>query len=373
MLRDTITFGTWLSNHPEDHDAKWCRELYPWMAFANIEYNERCLGSRQDIKWAGQTFQATLENAFVGLNDRPNFLIHLETSATSNRQQWMHRHWNDTFQLVASPEGIFITLFTKKRDPSKIVLQRFMNGNLSQVEQLRSLPVSGLLFRSLISYLAEDIFGEMVSFANVPPLRPIGGNPQREPDKRRADGFEPFLSQGNDLWIVYSFSEEKAHRLGLRLQGSSKLLIVVYCQPTFTRHHRCSDENVRVISLAEFVSMGSETVREKYVLQAQFILSNLRTGEKLTAGMNAAGSAKALLDEQAPPREIYTSELREAKAGLERVIVNLADAAYVLASANLLNAAMNKKLGLYKGSQKLSKEVYSFKALFARRLEQIIG
>ena len=44
-----------------------------------------------------------------------------------------------------------------------------------------------------------------------------------------------------------------------------------------------------------------------------------------------------------------------------RVAIAMADAAYILACANLLNAALNKQLRLYRGSQELEKSVYFFK------------
>ena len=50
------------------------------------------------------------------------------------------------------------------------------------------------------------------------------------------------------------------------------------------------------------------------------------------------------------------------------MVGSTADAAYVCACANLLNAALNKKLGTYDGSLRLAKEVYSFKAVLARAI-----
>jgi hypothetical protein len=75
----------------------------------------------------------------------------------------------------------------------------------------------------------------------------------------------------------------------------------------------------------------------------------------------------------APARQIATSELREAKAGLGLMIAKAADAAYVCASAHVLNAALNRRLVLYGGSIELEKEVYSFKSQFGRSIENIIA
>jgi len=58
------------------------------------------------------------------------------------------------------------------------------------------------------------------------------------------------------------------------------------------------------------------------------------------------------------------------KAG--NVIATTGDAAYVLACGNLINAALNKQVKSYEGSQKLTKEVYSFKFVVGRAIEDII-
>lgn len=365
----SISFETWLTNHSDDHEAKWCRELYPWEIFGALDYSDNAINRPQEVESSSGRFVATIQNIFLGENGRTNILIHLGSKAESQSQQWRHRDWDDVFQLVCTPDGHFITLFTKKQDPSKDILRRFMTGGLGQVEAERSLPVSGMLFRSLISYAARDIFGLLNSAATTGSRRATG---QFRVGDSKDNGALPFLSRGNELWLMYAFNEEKAHRLAIANSGKCHSLIVIYCHPTFTQHHRCNEKTARVLSLSEFLSMGSPDIRVRYIPQMRFLLNHLRSDTAVPHPVSEESLRLQILSGSKTPREIQTSELREAKAGLGRAIVTTGDAAYVLACANLLNAAMNRKLGLYKGTQRLEKEVYSFKAHLARSLEELI-
>ncbi len=364
-----ISFETWCANHDGDHDAKWCRELYPWGVFAKIDFDPNGVNIPQPISLGVERYCATVLESFLGKNDRPTFLIHLRSVAASRRTLWEQRHWDDTFQLVASKDGYFITLFTKKTDPSKELLRRFMTGSLKRIEEQRSLPVSALLFRTLIAYIADDIFS---SLERYPELNVIALN--RHTAFPGVEGrIAPLRGSGRDVWILYSFTEEKAHRLAIRLAGQCRHILVVYCHPTFTRHHRCTEPDIEVLSLGEFLGRGSPEIRARYLLQARFLFNHLRTEQ---AGhfveLPEPELKRLILQGNAPSQQIKTSELREAKAGLGWFIGTAADAAYVFSCANLLNAALNEKLSLYNGKQTLAKEVYSFKAHLGRALDAVV-
>jgi hypothetical protein len=124
--------------------------------------------------------------------------------------------------------------------------------------------------------------------------------------------------------------------------------------------------------MSEFLSLGSPEVRIRYIPQMRFLLNHLRSYGPISNPTSEESVRLQILSGAEKRQEIMTSELREAKAGLGRAIVTTGEAAYVLACANLLNAAMNKKLGLYKGTQRLEKEVYSFKAHLAGSLDDLI-
>ncbi len=368
----SLNFETWCLNHPDDHDAKWCRELYPWEVFERTDYDASAVGEPQTVTVAGNSYVITLQNRFNAENGRFNYLVHLRSAPSGRRQQWQLRAWDDLFHLVADPSGYFITLYTEKPDPSKKLLKQFMSGGLSTVESERTLPLSRLLFRSLISYAAQDSLGELARYQSYAvrdtAVRDRGGS---IPPIHR-DRYEPFLSDSRRLWIIDSFTEEKAHRHAIQLAGQSEALVMVYCHPTFTRHHRCQNPATSVVSLAEFLRMQSPEVHARYIEQARFLINHLRVDTDECDLTSSSEALTTLLKAGQQLVPIHTSDLREAKAGLGIIVRTTADAAYVCACGNLLNAAMNSKLNAYDGSLKLSKEVYSFKAILAKRIGDVI-
>ncbi len=369
----SIDFETWCKNHAQDHDAKWCRELYPWEVFQRIDYDRSTLNTQQTIVVANEANTATIEKWYVAENGRINYLIRLGSIPSSKRQQWNQRSWNDVFHLVVDPSGNFITLFTEKPDPSKVLLRKFLSSMLADIESVRSLPISSLLFRSIISYAAHDSYEGLErfkSFSVVPSFVEIENNQMIQP--LRKDTYEPFLSKDRHLWILSSFTEEKAHRQALRVAGQAKRVIVVFCHPTFTRHHRCVDKSSIVVSLSEFLRMLSPAIHRRYIQQARLLINHLRQEPNESAQPANSDAIVDVIRTQKEPIPIHTSELREAKAGLGMIVTTTGDAAYVCACANLLNAALNPRLKTYDGSLKLAKEVYSFKAIFGRAIEDII-
>lgn len=49
MILKDLDFTTWCKNHQEDHDSKWCRELYPYNVFRKIAFSENYLNVEQKI------------------------------------------------------------------------------------------------------------------------------------------------------------------------------------------------------------------------------------------------------------------------------------------------------------------------------------
>ena len=82
--------------------------------------------------------------------------------------------------------------------------------------------------------------------------------------KKKANRFSPIYSIDRDIWVCYSFSEEKAHRLAFYNANQCKNLIVVFCNPTYTRHHRCDYIGTKIISLYELSELVSSAIRKKY-------------------------------------------------------------------------------------------------------------
>ena len=276
------------------------------------------------------------------------------------------KQWDTTFHVVAAPSGDFITLFTEKLDPGKKLLRQFMSGRLEEIELTRALPISRLLFRSLINYPATEAYGDLARFKSYPIRDLDRGHEGVGP--LDVSSYEPFLSDERRLWLFDSFTEQKAHRHAIQLSGQAERIVGVYCQPTLTRHHRCSDGSCEVVSLGEFLRGLSPELHARYLGQARFLVNHLRSDERDRVEPKTSRELAELLKAPSKPLAIHTSDLREAKAGLGIVVGSTADAAYVCACANLLNAALNKKLGTYDGSLRLAKEVYSFKAVLGNAI-----
>ena len=309
---------------------------------------------------------------WVGENGRNNVLLHLATRFRSSGQSWEHRYWDDTFQLVAAPDGYFVTLFTKKQDPSEKVLSDFMSGRFERVEPIRSQPRPTLLFRSVLSYGAEQAFGSLAEDASFPVIYPrepadtAGG-----PDERRPRNIAPFLSNGRALWIGYSFTEEKAHRFALHNASQCDRRIVTYCQPALSQHHRCNRPNVQVVSLPKLLELASPETRRSYMPHARFLLNNLIDAAVALPSASVEELAGRIPLSAGAKMPIHTSAVREARIGLGLCIEDAGDGADFLACANLLNAALNPKLGAYDGCLQPETVVYSFKSVVGEALENI--
>jgi len=174
------------------------------------------LNTEQTIVVANEAYTATIEKCYVAENERINYVIRLRSDPSSRRQEWNQRAWNDLFHLVVDPSGYFITLYTEKKDPSKVLLRKFLSSMLADIESVRSLPISSLLFRSLISYAAHDSYEGLQRFKSFSILPALVGRENRQIQPLRQGTYEPFLSKDRDLWIVASFTEERAHRQALR-------------------------------------------------------------------------------------------------------------------------------------------------------------
>jgi len=174
---------------------------------------------------------------------------------------------------------------------------------------------------------------------------------------------------------VAQWTEEKAHRFALLNANQCMELIVVYCHPTFSQHHRCLYPRVKIISLLNFVSGSRDQGKSLFHRQARFLINNLRIQE--IKSKKYTKSSKQLEREIIASRNtkklrISVSLLREAKSGLEFEIKTVGDAAYFFSCANLINAAMTGRHGVGSIPTSLSKEVYSFKARVSDVVESMI-
>jgi hypothetical protein len=325
--------------------------------FAEADYGDAAVGEKQLMGSHALTVLDKRAGKNVG---RTEIRVRLETAGASQGVVWRSGRWADDFVLVASNDGHFITLFTKKEDPAKDALVDFMMGRFQRLEAKRCLPWAALLFRTLVGELAAPLapWERHIVFSSSGEATRDGCLPhsQVRPDARP---IVPFLSAGRDHWLMYGFTEEKAHRQALYCEGQCRELISVFCHPTFAPHHRSRSESTKVVSLFELAELGG--TGRRYLPQIRFLTNHMRLAELDVVRGKTLDEATADLASATEPQEIATSQLREARAALGIEIRTRGEAAYAFAAANLLNAAMNRCAGFYRGSQVPPKETYAFK------------
>ena len=258
-------------------------------------------------------------------------------------------------------------MFTKKRDPSKILVAKFMKGQFDKIVESKSVPVSELLYRSLISELTDQNYLGLDHYESFDVVR--GGVRKTENGSYRFfkdTSFSPLFSLGRDLWIIHAFNEDKAHRLALTFSGQCKNMIAIYCNPTYTRHHRCHDKCVRVLSLYEYADSISPSLRLKYDFQIK-LLHNYLNSAKLDS---AEAIIQRISSMSTTDLEIEDPDIREALAVMRITVTSKYDAFYFFAAMNLLNAWSSR--GAKKMVRKLFTNRYYFKDYVGEKIVHIL-
>ena len=181
--------------------------------------------------------------------------------------------------------------------------------------------------------------------------------------KQLWDSFSPIYSVKRDLWICYSFNEDKAHRIALINANQCEKIIVVYSQPTITKHHRCKLPNSSVLSLQEFSSLMKPELYSNFERQISFIQNHLRVEM-----LQDKEELKNLIDsEHKSDYPIRKSSINESLSLIKLTPRSKNDVFQILCSFNLLNAWLKSNTSV---SNK--REIYSFKSYLTPFLEQII-
>jgi hypothetical protein len=373
MKLKNLSFDQWLKNHANDHNDKWCRELYPFVVFKQIEFGQSYINIEQKIDFNGITYCVIITKIELQENERYRASFDISTSPNSKKQEWEQRNWNTTFQIVYSQEFEFITIFTKKDDPSKEYVIKFMKGNFDKINHVKSIPVSELLIRTLILHIAEEVYpdgkhNQEYEFdkdgINDTPEHPYF-------PRKRANFFTPIYSIDKDLWICYSFSEEKAHRIAFYNSNQCHRLIVVYCNPTYSKHHRCTYKGTEIISIYELSEKVSPAARRQYEKQIRFLQNHLNLPDSV--------NIQEVLNEINYPKnieyEIHKTDLMEALGTLKIIPKDESDFFHSLCCMNLINAYLSSKKKTKQPSSKDSKlfrYMYSFKSYLSNILTQCI-
>lgn len=150
-----------------------------------------------------------------------------------------------------------------------------------------------------------------------------------------------------------------------------KRLIVVYCNPTYTKHHRCTFPNTEIVSLYEYSNLLTVEFKIKYEPQIKFLQNHLNAGTEFTI-------EEVLQEIQSPSKQSYEidkSDLMEALGVMKILPKSKYDAFYSLAAMNLLNAWISRNrvhdVKVIK-EQNLFKNMYYFKTYLSNIVSALI-
>lgn len=363
-------FEKWSENHSDIHKDRKFRQLYPFAIFSQINFDKLNIGIEQIIQFNDLEYKCLISKIENTESNRLRATFTLVSNPKSNTQSWKKRFWDETFQIIYSKNYDFITVFTKKEDPSKDYIKRFYKGNFKKITKNRSIPLSDLLFKTLITTLSEDLFGKGDYYKEYKLLK--NGyrkleNINKEFKIKPNNFFSPIYSNARKLWVCHSFNEEKAHRIAFYNANQCNELYVVYCNPTYTRHHRCKYSNVHIVSIYEFVLINSEEITMNNFKQIRFLQNHLNEQKEY--------SNNELINEINDPKsenyEIYKSELMEALAIMKITPNSNYQLFYYLSAMNLLNAWIEEKKKEKK--EKLFSNMYFFKTYLSKTLENLIS
>ena len=152
------TFERWADNHTPEHKDRIFRELYPYNVFRRIDFSPSQIDQEQFVEFNNSEYYVKILNVEFQDNGRYRTTFQLKNVPKSKVQGWKSRTWNEKFQIVYSVDYEFITVFTKNEDSSKDYIKKFYKSNFQKITENKSLPISDLLFRTLISTLCDDLF-----------------------------------------------------------------------------------------------------------------------------------------------------------------------------------------------------------------------
>ncbi|MGI4872985.1 MAG: hypothetical protein ACRYFX_17630 [Janthinobacterium lividum] len=363
-----MNFQTWCKQHPVEHNDTWYRELYPYNVFERIDFAHNLIGIQQEIEFNRTSYSAKISGIDLQENGRYKATFELST----NDKTWKKHSWNTIFHIIYSDSYWFVTVFAKN-DTLKDYVSRFKRGSFQKISLNKSLPTADLLFRTLTLQIAEEKFpiGKYnTEFAFIPEgIRYIQEHPQFI---RKSKPFTPLFSVERDIWVVASFTEEKAHRLAYHLSNQCHKLYVVFCNPTYTRHHRCKHPDTHIISLYEFSNLLSDSILLNYKPQIRFLQNHLNLDETTDSKKVLSEILNPLRDEY----EVQKSDLMEAWSIAKLVPTTEGDIFHYLAAMNTINAWLGRNRRDKNKNQsqvdKLFRDMYFFKTHLTKLLVYLI-
>jgi hypothetical protein len=320
MKLRNVTFANWLASHgAKDAEERWLRELYPWPVLAQVEYDESHRGRPQAIIHDEVEYTVTL----LSVRWQPaRGTFRYRVRVDSEGLGWHARSFADDYDVCASPDGTFVTLFhAKSEEPLEKIARAFFGRRWDRLPTgtLNTLAVSRFLAACLVSRLAEEAFAPA----------PLEHYPEA-----RLVGSAPMFAQGEALWIGYRFFSENAYAWARRNADKARRVVAVYLADTKYQFRTDLPPGAEVRSASELDGQLLANRHEDFI---RMLLRRLDTSmpeldlDTLKAVLSGSAEAPATV-------AISEGDVHEALAALKTPCRSKDDLRYQLAAAVVLNA-----------------------------------
>jgi hypothetical protein len=373
MKLHNLSFRAWIDNHPKRHKAVFCREMYPWELLRQVSFCMESIGRNQTVYATGIPVVCTVYSLKLQPNGRYRADFRFDKHPDGPKVRSVLGSTAPTdYSVIFTQERLFVTSFAKGIDPYEYMVSAFMEGRLVDIHQGETGRLIGLFAKTLVSFVAEELYPKCRYYIEYPYLantiRPQ--YPRHHSIRRYFKTVAPMFSNGRRFWLLYTESEEMAHRAGIVFSPHCERLLVIYLNPQLSRHHKCYMKYTHIISLHEFLSRVSPAMRARYDRQIRF----LQTGLVEPPTLDMCDLEAEIASPKRHEYEITFFELREALSIMRIPVTNRYDAFYVLAGFNLINAYVNriKDDRRLRNELRLFGELYFYKQFLAAALAEIV-
>lgn len=338
-LRD-VTFASWLQSHGQkDPEERWLRELYPWPVFAQVDIDAKRMGRPQRIVYDGVEYDVTLNNVrWQPKHGTYRYRLLVECDGLG----WHSRSFSDEFDICATPDGCFVTLFhAKTQEPLEKMARAFFGRRWTDIstDSFKTLAVSRFLAAAIAGQVAEEAF-KTIPLTHCPNARLIGGT-------------APMLASGSDLWIGYRFFSENACDWARRSTGKASRVVALYFADTKYQFKTDLPAGTEVQAIAQLdaTMLGG---------RHEDLIRTLLRGLELPTETPDQEQLECIVlgHTEAPLAPVTEADVHEALAALKRLCGSKAELRYQLASAVVVNAWIEseRRLGFPQ-----RKKFYAFK------------
>lgn len=340
MRLKNVTYTTWLKSHVyKPPRERWLRELYPWPVLAQVECDESLLNEMQSCWHDDIEYRITLKDV-KWQPDKGTFRYRLRVECDG--LGWHARSFDDEYDLVAAPDGTFVTLFhTRKQEPLEKISKIFFARRWADLadQDFRTLAVSRFLSAALVSELAEDAFA--------------GESLEHYPESRITGSQSPMFARKTELWIGHRFFSEHAYAWARRCAPHAERVVAIYFADT--KHQFLTDlpKNASVLSATH---LDATMLGGKH---QDLVFALLRASAPAVVALSDAELSRVVLGHQLHEcGPITEADVHESLAAMKCPCSTKGDLAYQLSAGVLLNAWIDgeRRLG-YKDR----KAFYAFK------------